>query len=101
MWNLNPEYFQRVKEELTGRQAAIQALLAHELENLEADLEEVEARLCLRSQAFAGQRGSGHDRTRDGSGERGGARNHTGDDRRLAGREGNRPRGAFSRTDGR
>ena len=42
MWNLNPEYFKRVKEELTGRQAAIQALLAHELENLEADLEEVE-----------------------------------------------------------
>ena len=43
MWNLTPDYIQQVKEELSGRRAAIEARHAQELKALEADLEEVEA----------------------------------------------------------
>lgn len=42
MWNLTPESLLGAKEELKGRQAAIQARLSHELGTLEADLEEIE-----------------------------------------------------------
>jgi hypothetical protein len=42
MWNLTPESLLSAKEELKGRQAAIQARLSHELGTLEADLEEIE-----------------------------------------------------------
>jgi hypothetical protein len=43
MWNLTPDYLQQVKEELSGRRAAIEARHAQELKALEADLEEIEA----------------------------------------------------------
>jgi hypothetical protein len=42
MWNLTPDALQRVKEELKGRRAAIQARYADEVKAIEADLEEIE-----------------------------------------------------------
>jgi hypothetical protein len=42
MWNLTPDALQRVKEELKGRRAAIQARYADEVKSIEADLEEIE-----------------------------------------------------------
>jgi hypothetical protein len=42
MWNISPDYLQRTKDELKGRQAAIQALIAKEVKALDADIEEVE-----------------------------------------------------------
>lgn len=42
MWNLTPDYIQQVKEELTGRRAAIEARYADELKSIAADLEELE-----------------------------------------------------------
>ena len=42
MWNLTPEYLQRLREELSGRRAAIQARYADELKSIEQDLQEIE-----------------------------------------------------------
>jgi hypothetical protein len=42
MWNLTPDSLLLAKEELKGRQAAIQVRLANDLGTIEADLEEVE-----------------------------------------------------------
>jgi hypothetical protein len=42
MWNLTPDALLRVKEELKGRRAAIQARYADEVKAIEADLEEIE-----------------------------------------------------------
>jgi hypothetical protein len=42
MWNLTPDALQRVKEELKGRRAAVQARYADEVKSIEADLEEIE-----------------------------------------------------------
>ena len=50
MWNLNPDYIQQVKEELKGRRAAIEAMLADELKGIAAELEEIEQ---LESVAYA------------------------------------------------
>ena len=52
MWNINPEYLQRTKEELKGRQAAIKARLAKEIESLDAEIEEIEV-VARHAQAFA------------------------------------------------
>jgi len=42
MWNLTPDYIQQVKQELTGRRAAIEARYADELKAIAADLDDIE-----------------------------------------------------------
>jgi hypothetical protein len=42
MWTLTPEYIQQVKQELTGRRAAIEARYADELKSIASDLDEIE-----------------------------------------------------------
>lgn len=43
MWNITPEDVGRVKEELKGRQAAIQARYDDEIQKLSAELDDIEA----------------------------------------------------------
>jgi len=42
MWNLSPDYLLQIKEELKGRQAAIEARMAEELRGIASDLEDIE-----------------------------------------------------------
>jgi hypothetical protein len=42
MWTITPDYLDQVREELKGRQAAIEARVAHELKSLDAEMEEIE-----------------------------------------------------------
>lgn len=42
MWNLSPDYLLQIKEELKGRQAAIEARMADELRDVASDLEDIE-----------------------------------------------------------
>ena len=43
MWNITPEDVDRVKEELKGRRAAIQARFEDEIQKLTAELDDIEA----------------------------------------------------------
>jgi hypothetical protein len=43
MWNITPEDVDRVKEELKGRRAAIQARYEGEIEKLKTELDDIEA----------------------------------------------------------